>query len=321
MKGALGVERRAPTSGYDPDDQLARRLEGSSLESPPIDRSGELLDSRYLLIRLVGQGGMGAVYEGLHVVTGRQVAVKLLLPGALDAPRCVARFYREARAATAIRSKRICEVLDMSPLGRGEPFLVLEYLDGEPLSHLLDEDVLEVPEATSIATQVLEGLAAAHEEGIVHRDIKPGNIFLVDLGGDQPEVKLVDFGISKSMGNRLGSRKLTERGISLGTIWYMSPEQARGDPKVGPKTDIFSVGVVLYEALTGKRPFEGARFHEVLASLLRGSPLRPRLIRPDLPAELDEILLKALARNPAKRYESAREMAAALEPFCTEQRS
>jgi eukaryotic-like serine/threonine-protein kinase len=315
---ALHVDQEAPTLGEEAEDQPARRFKGDFRGSTPDDRSGEILDSRYRLIRQIGHGGVGTVYEGMHMVTGRRVAVKLLLPSALSDPRCVVRFYREARAATAIHSERICEVLDMRPLGQGEPFLVMEYLDGEPLSKLLARESLQVSAATGIARQVLVGLAAAHEAGIIHRDIKPGNIFLVQASGDRLEVKLVDFGVSKSATDGIGSRKLTERGMSVGTPRYMSPEQARGEAGLGPKTDIFAVGVVLYESLTGKRPFDGSRFHEIVAKLMRGSPVPPRSIRPSLPVELEEIVLKALALDPAERFDTAWEMAAALEAFCAE---
>jgi serine/threonine-protein kinase len=277
------------------------------------DRSGEVLDGRYALVRLIGEGGMGQVYEGRHLVTGRRVAVKFLLDTLSGNAEAVGRFYREARAATAIGSDNICQVLDMRPPEQGQPYLVLEYLDGEPLAdRLAREACLTIPDALDIMVQVLEALQAAHNAGIVHRDIKPENIFLITRRGRRPAVKLLDFGISKFTESGRENLSLTRTGSVLGTPYYMSPEQARGDRSIGPLSDIYSTGVILYEALTGAVPFDAEAFSALVVKIVSASPEHPSDRRADLPRGLGDIVLKGFAREEGGRFQSAAEFAQAL---------
>jgi serine/threonine-protein kinase len=278
------------------------------------NRTGEILDGRYELTRLLGEGGMGQVYAGKHVVTGRKVAVKFLLSELADNSEMIERFYREARAATAVGSEHICEVLDMQPPEKGDPFLVMEYLDGMSLKERLQRQKrLPVVEATNIILQVLEALYAAHKAGIVHRDIKPENIFLVQRPDRPILVKLLDFGISKF--NPLGGdedHSLTKTGTVLGTPYYMSPEQASGDRTVGPLSDLYAVGVILYEALTGRVPFDAESFSALVVKIVTHTPPHPSDISPEISRNLGDLVLRAMARNPVDRYQSCKDMAEAL---------
>jgi serine/threonine-protein kinase len=276
------------------------------------DRSGEVLDGRYRLDRLLGEGGIGQVYEGKHLITGRRVAVKFLLDEVANNAQVVGRFYREARAAAAIGSEHICEVLDMRPPEQGRPFLVMEFLDGEDLRTILDRKIrLSLQDVIEIFSQVLDGLAAAHDAGIVHRDIKPENIFLVRQAAGAPLVKLLDFGVSK-YDSGLEDGKLTMVGTILGSPSYMSPEQASGAVDLGPAADLYSVGVVLYEVLTGEVPFDAPTFTALVIKIATEPSPDPCEGRDWVPRELGDVVLKAMSREPEWRYPSARAMRAAL---------
>ncbi len=203
--------------------------------------AGQVLDGRYRLEKLLGEGGMGQVYQGRHDITGRKVAIKLLLPEYANNAEVVERFYREAKAATAVGNEHICEVLDMRPPQLGTPYLVMEHLSGETLKdRIRDRGPLQPNEAVAVFRQILEGLAAAHDQGIIHRDMKPENVFLVSKSDGPPAVKLLDFGISK-FSDGSGDNALTLAGTILGSPYYMSPEQANGDAIVGPLSDLYSV--------------------------------------------------------------------------------
>jgi serine/threonine-protein kinase len=276
------------------------------------DRSGETLDGRYHLEKLLGEGGMGQVYLGTHVITNRKVAVKFLHDAFANNQEIVGRFYREARAATAVGSKHICQVLDMKPIGQGQPFLVLEYMEGESLRELLEAQGWLSPAATiEVLLQMLEGLAAAHDVGIVHRDIKPENIFLIQQPKKEPLVKILDFGISRYHAES-EDEGLTVAGAILGSPNYMSPEQAMGEIELGPEADIYAVGVILYEILTGQVPFDAPTFEELAKKLVFETPPHPCDTNPSVPRPLADIALKAMARDPRARYPSARDMRAAL---------
>ena len=283
------------------------------------DRSGEVLDGRYQLVRLIGEGGMGQVYEGLHLVTGRKVAVKFLLEELSHNAEAVSRFYREARAATSIGSEHICQVLDMRPPEQGAPFLVLELLEGETLAdRLAREACLSIPDTLDVVVQTCDALQAAHEAGIVHRDIKPENVFLVSRSGRGPWVKLLDFGISKFAEGSPESFSLTRTGAVLGTPYYMSPEQARADRAIGPLSDVYSVGVILYQALTGEVPFDAEAFSALVVKIVSSTPEHPCELRADLPRPLGDLVLRAFARDESDRYQSAAELGTALRAFASE---
>lgn len=284
--------------------------------------TGEILDGRYSLDSLLGEGGMGQVYVGTQVMTGRRVAVKFLLPELSNNKEAVDRFYREAKAATAIGSDHICEVIDMRPPEAGAPFLVMEYLDGETLKDRLTRaGKLSVEDTVNVMLQVLEALYAAHKAGIVHRDIKPENVFLVDRGPEKPVlVKLLDFGISKFNPQEGGEdHSLTRTGTVLGTPYYMSPEQASGDRSVGPQSDLYAVGVMLYEVITGSVPFDAESFSALVVKIVTEVPLHPCQRDPSLPQAMGDLIMKSMARSAQYRFSTAKEMAEALRAVATGQ--
>jgi tRNA A-37 threonylcarbamoyl transferase component Bud32 len=275
------------------------------------DHSGDLLDERYRLVRKLAEGGMGAVYLAEHKDIGGKLAVKLLRSEFAESVLFLRRFRREARANAAIRHRNIVKVFDAGVAPWGEPYMVMEYLEGESLRALIGRSgPLPLQFAVEIARQALEGLAATHEAGIIHRDLKPDNLILVYEGGENPTVKIIDFGISKFVSDP--GIEITWSGIVLGTARYMSPEQAEGDGEVDHRTDLYSMGVVLYLALTGAFPHAGPGQGETLAEVLRRPPIPPSEHCAGFPDDASRFLMKALAHDPRERYQSAREMGEAL---------
>lgn len=273
------------------------------------DYTGTILNDKYKLIELIGEGGMGAVYRGEHLSMGKLVAIKLLHPGLNANPEVVKRFYREAQAAAAIRHSNIIDVVDLGVSTEGDPYLVMEYLEGEGLAdHLMRTGPMDLPSACGILESALCALAAAHEQGIVHRDLKPDNIFLVHRPGEDLTIKLIDFGISKFLAMP-DQTKLTQDGSMLGTPAYMSPEQARGLDEVDHRTDLYSMGVILFEMLTGGLPFTGKNYSELLINMLTEEPRDPFSVHEGFPEAARPILERALSKDPAMRYQSAEEMA------------
>jgi len=273
---------------------------------------GTLLAGKLRVIRLIGEGGMGAVYEVEHELTKHRRAVKLLHAQFASMPSVVARFLREASAAGRIGSPHIIETFDAGHLASGEPYIVMEYLDGVPVDNLLRRrGALPFHEAAEIIHQACEGIQAAHDAGIIHRDIKPENLFL--LRGDKVYVKILDFGISKFDPATLGAvESLTQEGSALGTPYYMSPEQVRGDKLIDARTDVYALGVVSYELLTNLKPFDGETLMELSVRIHEGKYALPSQVRRDLPHTVDELLGKALAVNREQRYATAREFSQAL---------
>ena len=275
------------------------------------DLIGKTIGGKYTVRAVLGEGGMGTVFEALNLAIGRQVAIKVLHATQLRKKDAVRRFHQEARAAGAIGHPNICEVYDLGTLDDGCPYLVMEKLVGETLAdRILREGGLPTDEVIDILTQVLSGLVAAHEKGIVHRDIKPENVFLTRRVGYPPVAKLVDFGVSKMIAAQRAEGEdkemdLTRTGIVLGTPYYLAPEQARGDRNLDARVDLYASGVMLYEALTGRRPFTAANYNALLINILTRSPRPPSELRPDLPAGFDQLLEKAMAREPYDRYQSA----------------
>jgi serine/threonine-protein kinase len=276
------------------------------------DYSGRVLDGRYRVDRLLGRGGMGAVYEGRHAIVGKRVAIKMLHAEFAANEEVLKRFYREAQAAAAIGHKNIIDIMDVGVTPANEPYIVMEYLEGEDLDGMLARTgPLSLAAACGILEPTLNALFAAHGKGIVHRDLKPANIFLCCDPSGLPTVKLIDFGISKFSGTT-GSTKLTQTGSLLGTPAYMSPEQARGDQAVDHRTDIYSMGVILYQMLTGALPFTGDNYNTLLIHVLTEAPRPPRELNPEIPADAEALVLKELEKDPAARSQTAIEM---LEAF------
>jgi serine/threonine-protein kinase len=272
------------------------------------DYSGRTFDGRYRVERLLGKGGMGSVYMGRHVLVGRKVAIKILHAEFAGDAEMVVRFYREARAAAAIGHKNIIDVLDVGTTEESDPYLVMEYLEGESLRSMLKRTgPIELAAACGIMEPVLQALSAAHQAGIIHRDLKPDNIFLVSHSEEETEVKLIDFGISKFTQD-VQKTDLTQTGQLIGTPAYMSPEQAQGDGTIDQRTDVYALGVIFYQMLTGKLPYQGKAYAAVIGDILTGKPVPPLDANPDFPREAEGVVLRAMSKKPDDRYASADEM-------------
>jgi serine/threonine protein kinase len=284
-----------------------------SRRPPPRTLIGKSIGGRYLVRSLLGEGGMGTVFEAEHIALGRSVAVKVLHSKQATKKEAISRFQQEARAAGALGHPNICGVTDLGTLDDGSPYMVMERLVGETLAdRVTAERGLPFDDVVDILVQVLSGLVAAHEQRIVHRDIKPENIFLTARVGCPPLVKLLDFGVSKmtresSPGARQEDLTLTRTGMVMGTPYYMAPEQARGDRDIDARVDLYACGVIMYEALTGKRPFRGANYNALLNQILSATPPSACALRPALPGTYGAVIEKAMARRREDRYASAYE--------------
>ncbi|MCU0505674.1 MAG: Stk1 family PASTA domain-containing Ser/Thr kinase [Chloroflexi bacterium] len=268
--------------------------------------SGTILNGRYELVEPIGDGGMATIWRARDARLGREVAVKLMRPEYGRDPDFVARFRQEAQSAARLADPTIVPVFDAGESAEG-PFIVMELVAGEDLASLLRRNgPLQPRQAARIAAEVAKALHAAHAQGIVHRDVKPGNILISRDG----RVRVTDFGIARA----LAEAQLTLPGTTLGSVHYFSPEQAQGE-QATPASDIYSLGIVLYEMLTGRRPWEGDSAAAVAMARIRTDAAAPSSLRPGIPPELDAIDLRALARDPAARYPTAASMAEALEAF------
>ena len=269
----------------------------------------------YRAIQLIGEGGMGVVYLAEHPGIGRRAAVKVLRPGLTENPEIAKRFFNEARAANAIRHPGIVEVFDSGTLPTGVSYLVMELLEGESLAARLRRGRLPIGVTRNIAAQVASGLAAAHAAGIVHRDLKPDNLFLVPDYRDASieTVKILDFGIAKlgQDASRTSSVR-TRTGSVMGTPAYMSPEQCRGTKEVDARTDIYALGVILFEMVCGRTPFVSEGFGEMVHLHISATPPAPRAIEPSVPAELEQLILRCLVKEPSERLQTMTELQEAL---------
>jgi serine/threonine-protein kinase len=287
-------------------------------EREPQDDSAPLVAGKYRLTRVLGRGGMGAVWEGTHATLGTRVAVKFIDPEYADSPEARNRFENEARAAAALRSKHVVEMYDHGLAEDGSPFIVMEYLEGEPLDRRLDRvGRLSPPDTARILHQACRAVARAHAAGIVHRDLKPENLFLVWDDEEQADfVKVLDFGIAKFTDRSIGASSATRTGSVLGTPFYMSPEQARGLRSVDHRTDVWSIGVIAYRCLVGQLPFDGEAIGDLLVRLCTEPIPVPSQVAPDVPPAFDAFIERALARDLDKRFQSVQELADALARAC-----
>ena len=276
--------------------------------------SGTMLDDKYRVDDLIAVGGMGAVYSATHTKLRKRVAIKLLNPQ-LATPQMIERFHREAITASQIGHEGIAQVTDLGTSLHGETFLVMEYLEGDSLARRLKKTgALPIDVACEMTCAILSPLEAAHRAGIVHRDLKPDNVFLVRQSRGEM-VKLLDFGISRVQGLE-GEFRLTTTGLVLGTPYYMSPEQARGESMVTYAADLYSIGVVLYEMLCGQVPITAENYNQLMYKVMLGDYVPPRKIRKDIPVQLEQLIMKTMAIDPAHRPASAAELEKALLAFC-----
>jgi serine/threonine-protein kinase len=275
--------------------------------------AGDVLLGKYRLDRVVGQGGMGVVFEATHQTIGQKVAVKVLRPHVAGSPRAGERFLREARAAGRLRSRHAVRIHDVDATAEGLPFLVLEWLEGHDLDLELEaRGPLPIEEAVRFVREAGDAVAEAHEAGIVHRDLKPSNLFLAtDRSGRRCVV--LDFGISKLPEGTDPS--ITSTDASLGTPLYMSPEQIRSARDVDARSDVWALGVILYELLAGRPPFMGETVTSTAAAIVADTPGDLAFLRPEAPAELVAIVMRCLEKEPAKRFTDGAALLAALAPF------
>jgi serine/threonine-protein kinase len=287
----------------------------------PYPQPGDVLDGKYRIERMLGEGGMGAVAKAMHLLRKAPVALKFISPVVIAFPGAVERFVNEGVAASQIESDHVVKVFDVGRLPNGAPFLVMEFLDGVDLGQLLAAEGARfaTERAVHFSLQMLRALQTAHAAGIVHRDMKPSNCFVIEKDHEGDFVKLVDFGISKvrTAEDAAGNANLTRTNSALGTPLYMSPEQARSPRDVDHRSDLYSVGAILYEMLCGRTPYtaESGEYTEILYKIFTTEPEPLQALRPGLPHGLADVVHRALARDREARFATAAEMAEALAPF------
>jgi serine/threonine-protein kinase len=274
---------------------------------------GTLLADTYRIEKILGEGGMGLVYEASHLRIDRRYAVKLIHLPLSQREDMRSRFDREARVMSRVKSDHVVDVVDVVMASDGRTCIITELLEGLDLEQYLDAsgDKLQVAEAVSLCRQVLRGLSAAHALSVVHRDLKPSNLFLAQDSSGKVTLKILDFGVAKIAGDA----ELTATGVVVGTPAYMAPEQARGASFADARSDVYAAGAVLYRMLTGKAPFEGEDATATLIRLMQEAPERPTSIERSIPAGLEAVIERAMARDPKERFQSVDELDRALMPF------
>ncbi len=289
--------------------------------SPPATSSvvaaGTILAGKYRVERLLGQGGMGVVVQAQHIQLDERVALKFLTAEWATHPEAAERFLREARAAVRIKNEHVARVSDVGTLDTGSPYMVMEYLEGRDLGQILEKSgPMQLLDAVDYLVQGCEAIAEAHGMGIVHRDLKPANLFLTKHPDGSPLVKVLDFGISKQTGGAVDN--LTRTTATMGSALYMSPEQMQQSRNVDHRTDVYALGVTLYELLAGKQPYYAETLPQLCAEILTGTPTPLRDLRPDIPSDFAFVLEKAYARDRNIRYQSIAEYVFALAPYAPE---
>jgi len=281
-------------------------------------REGDVLVGKYRIERILGEGGMGIVAQAHHLQLDERVAIKFLLPNALENPEVVARFAREARAAVKIKSEHVARVIDVGELDSGAPYMVMEFLKGQDLQVRLRADgALPIENAVEYILQACEAIAEAHALGIIHRDLKPANLFIIRRRDGTESTKVLDFGISKTTG-MAGSgpdAAMTSTQSMMGSPLYMSPEQMISARDVDTRTDIWALGVILFELLCARPPFMAESFPQLCIEIAQRPPAALQPLRPDVPPALEAAILRCLEKDREKRYHSVAEMVAALSPF------
>jgi serine/threonine-protein kinase len=274
---------------------------------------GDLIAGKYQVVKKLGEGGMGVVYEAIHTRIQQRVAIKMLLPDVMELPEVVPRFEREARAAGKLKSDNTARVLDVDMSENGLPYMVMEFLDGVDLGQLLEKNgALPVQDAVDYVLQACNAMAEAHAAGVIHRDLKPSNLFVLTNTGGTRKVKVLDFGISK-LENETEARVTATQAV-VGTPLYMSPEQVRSAKHVDARSDIWSLGIILYELVTARTPFEGSTTAAAAAICIDDPPPIAQF-RQDVPADLERAILIALQKEPSARFPNVQLLAQAIAPF------
>jgi serine/threonine protein kinase len=282
-------------------------------------RPGDILAQKYRVDRVLGVGGMGVVVAATHLDLDQHVAVKFMLDKAFEDPTARARFLREARVVGKLKSEHVAQVRDSGTLESGAPYIVMEYLEGTDLAGMLrDYGPLPVPLAVELVVQACDALAEAHSQGIVHRDLKPANLFVTQRSDGTPLVKVLDFGISKTTALNDASTSMTRTSAMMGSPLYMSPEQMRSARDVDQRTDVWSLGIVLYELLAGTVPFRAETLGELLYTVmtLQHPPMQAMTPRQDIPPEIGALVDWCLMKEPAQRAPNVAEIVRRLAPFC-----
>ena len=282
-------------------------------------KSGEIIAGKYRVEREIGRGGMGVVVAATHMDLDQRVAIKILQKSSAFNQDAMARFLREARSAAKIRSEHVARVMDVGKLDDGLTYIVMEHLDGADLADVLrTEGPLRITTAADYILQACEGIAAAHAAGIIHRDIKPANLFLARQPGRANTIKILDFGVSKVFKNGSQDKDIsaTQAGQIFGSPMYMSPEQLDSSIAIDCRTDIWALGVVFFELLTGKPPFDGKSSANIMTAVIRDPPPKLRSLRPDTPAVLEEVITRCLEKEREHRYATVIDLAEAIAPFC-----
>ncbi len=277
--------------------------------------AGQILGGKYRVDRVLGAGGMGMVVAATHLQLDERIAIKFLLPEALANPEAVARFGREAKAAVKIRGEHVARVIDVGTFDNGAPYMVMEHLDGRDLASLIHErGAMAAPDAVDAVLQACEALAEAHALGIVHRDLKPANLFMTRRPDGTPSVKVLDFGISKLTAPG-ADHSMTKTSAVMGSPLYMSPEQMTASRQVDARTDIWALGVVLYELLTGRVPFRAETLPEICGLILTAEPSPVRNFSPGVPEGLQAVVLRCLEKDRERRFANVSLVAQALAPY------
>jgi eukaryotic-like serine/threonine-protein kinase len=285
----------------------------------PTPQPGDMVVEKYRVKQVLGAGGMGVVVSAEHVQLGQTVALKFLRTDAFTSQTIVERFLREARAAAQLKSEHVVRVTDVGTLPTGAPYMVMEHLSGTDLGdEIVRRGQLPVKEAIGYVLQACEAIAEAHAAGILHRDLKPSNLFLTRYPDGSPLVKVLDFGISKTLSKKTDLEpSLTGTAELMGSPRYMSPEQIRAAKELDARSDVWSLGIILYELLAGRTPFDGESLPEVLAQIAADPPTPLGEVRADLPAGLEDVIMRCLEKNRETRYASVDDFAIALLPHAS----
>ncbi len=291
----------------------------SGMNDIPVE-IGQVLAGKYKVEDVLGVGGMGIVVAARHMQLEQRVALKFLRPEAMQSKEAVERFQREARSAVRLRSEHVAKVTDVGTLDTGAPYMVMEFLEGADLSRVVQATgSITIEESVHFVLQACEAIAEAHSLGIIHRDLKPQNLFVTRRVDGKPLIKVLDFGISKTIDTPAGL-SLTRTSSIMGSPLYMSPEQMRSSKNVDQRSDIWGLGVILYELLTGRVPFEAEAIPELCLKVVQDPVEPPKKLRPEVSEGLSAIVVKCLEKEPNHRFANVAELATALEPYSDEAR-